>query len=80
MCFQQRIVSVMTDIAARHPAKHVLVVTHGGVLDCVQRWARGLALDTARDFDIPNASINQVAVIDGQCDISNWAETEHLTA
>jgi len=76
--FQQRVVAVMTDIAARHPNQHVLVVTHGGVLDCVQRWARDLALHTARDFEIPNTSVNRVIVSDGQCQIESWADIAHL--
>jgi len=76
--FQQRVVAVMTDIAARHPNQHILVVTHGGVLDCVQRWARDLALDMMRDFEIPNTSVNRVIVSGGQCQIESWADIAHL--
>jgi probable phosphoglycerate mutase len=76
--FQQRVVAVMSDIAARHPNQHVLVVTHGGVLDCVQRWARDMALHIHRDFEIPNTSVNRVVVSERQCEIKSWADITHL--
>lgn len=76
--FLNRVVAVMTDIAARHPNQHILAVTHGGVLDCVQRWARDLALHTERDFEIPNTSVNKIVVTADQCQIASWADITHL--
>lgn len=77
--FYQRSVGALLDIARRHrPGQHLLVVTHGGVLDCVQRWARGLALNARRDFDILNTSINRVAVTNDRCAIESWAQVDHL--
>ena len=77
--FYQRSVGALSEIARRHrPGQHLLVVTHGGVLDCVQRWARGLALNARRDFEILNTSINSVAVTGDQCEIRSWAQVGHL--
>ncbi len=78
IAFFERVVAVMTDIAARHPGEHILAVTHGGVLDCVQRWARALPMDAERDFEIPNTSVNRILVNSDQCEIRTWANTDHL--
>ena len=77
--FYQRSVGALREIARRHrPGQHLLVVTHGGVLDCVQRWARDLALNARRDFEILNTSINCVAVAGDECEIKTWAQVSHL--
>lgn len=40
---QQRAAAVLEDLAARHPGQRLLVVTHGGFLHAVQRWAAALS-------------------------------------
>lgn len=73
-----RIEASFSRMARRHPGQDVLVVTHGGVLDLIYRRAHGVPLEKARDFPLPNASINWLT-IDGDCwRIETWGATDHL--
>ena len=65
-------------IAFDHRGQTVVVVTHGGVLDIVNRLVRGHPLSKPRDFLIPNAGINWVSVRDDCWSLESWGETGHL--
>jgi probable phosphoglycerate mutase len=58
----------------------VALVTHGGVLDIINRFVRGKPLDAPRDFLIPNAGLNWLACRDGRWSIECWGATDHLAA
>ena len=73
-----RVVARMREIAAIHVGETVLVVTHGGVLDIVNRFVRNVPLDRPRDFVIPNAGLNWVSVFAKRWQIDEWAVTAHL--
>lgn len=73
-----RVVSALESIVARHRGETVLLVTHGGVLDVVNRFARGLPLDTPRDFAIPNAGLNRLSLSGDRWQVEDWALTAHL--
>lgn len=76
--FSARVVGALQALHAAHHGEIVAVVTHGGVLDIVNRFVRGNPLDTPRDFHIPNTGLNWVrASVDGW-HIESWAETRHL--
>ncbi|MDQ2819060.1 MAG: histidine phosphatase family protein [Pseudomonadota bacterium] len=64
--------------AARHPGQTLVLVAHGGVLECAYRCALGLSLETPRTFTIPNASINRFTVQDGKLALISWGEIAHL--
>jgi probable phosphoglycerate mutase len=67
--------------ALDHPQhQKIAVVTHGGVLDCINRAARGADLSLPRDFDIPNAGINRLWWKNGELRIAQWADIAHLTS
>jgi probable phosphoglycerate mutase len=68
------------DIAARHPQGCIVVVTHGGILDCAYRLATGLALDAPRTFGLFNASLNTIAVTEGSFRLLAWGDVDHLAA
>lgn len=76
--FFERSVACLAEIARRHDGKDVLVFTHGGVLDMAYRDARGLGLGSKRDFEIPNAAINQIEVSGDEFIVLAWAERGHL--
>jgi probable phosphoglycerate mutase len=78
--FSARALAAVAAIAARHAGEAVLVFTHGGVLEMVRRHALGMGLAAARDFEIPNAAINWIAVEGEAWRIEAWAETGHLAA
>ncbi len=76
--FFARSVDAVARIAARHPGGHVVVFTHGGVLDMLYRHIRGLPVTAARDFGIPNCGLNRVEFAGGAWRVLGWAEVAHL--
>ena len=61
-----------------HRGQAIVVVTHGGVLDIVNRLVRGTSLRQPRDFLIPNAGINWVVANDDGWHMEAWGVTDHL--
>jgi len=80
LAFNARAVACVGAIARRHAGETVLVFTHGGVLEMVHRHAHGTGLSAPRDFEIPNAAINWVAVGADRWEVLAWAERGHLDA
>ena len=76
--FHARVMAALQELADQYPGEHVVVVTHGGVLDMVWRHAQALSLSGPRVCDIPNAGLNQVAWRDGDMQIHVWADAAHL--
>lgn len=78
--FHQRSVEVITRIAQQHVGQRIVVVTHGGVLDCLYRAAHGLPITSPRDFAILNAAINRLRWDGNQFTVLQWADAAHLEA
>jgi probable phosphoglycerate mutase len=78
--FHQRSVDVITRIAQQHPDQRIVIVTHGGVLDCLYRAAHDLSITSPRDFAILNAAINRLQWDGHQFRVQQWADTTHLEA
>jgi 2,3-bisphosphoglycerate-dependent phosphoglycerate mutase len=76
--FSERSIAVISRIADRHAGESILVFTHGGVLDMLQRFITGSELSTQRGFGIPNAGLNRIELVDGRWQIRAWADTAHL--
>jgi len=76
--FAARVSACLAELAARHPGEQILCFTHGGVLDMAYRFATGTALTQLRDWDIPNAGINQFLYRDEQLVLESWAQVLHL--
>jgi len=80
--FHARIIAALGNIASEHRGRHLIVVTHGGVLDMVWRTARGLSLSGPRRSDIPNAGFNRIRIADpsrpDDIEIVEWADARHL--
>jgi len=78
--FSERVIKIVTSIAKEQESGKVVLVTHGGVLDCVYREAVGMKLGAPRDFKIPNASINRFTW-DEETEalrLEEWGNVEHL--
>lgn len=75
----ERVIAGLRDLSIAHDGQTIVVVTHGGVLDIVNRLARGNSLSQPRDFVIPNAGINWIRVSDESWTLEQWGQTEHLT-
>lgn len=78
--FHQRSVDVVTRIAQQHPDQRIVIVTHGGVLDCLYRAAHDLSITSPRDFAILNAAINRLQWDGHQFRVQQWADATHLEA
>ena len=76
----ERVCAALRDFAGRHPDGTIVVVSHGGVLDCGYRLATGLALDAPTTFGLFNASLNEIAAEQGRFRLVSWGDVEHLTA
>jgi probable phosphoglycerate mutase len=78
--FSTRVVGAIMRIASRreHCNQKIAIVTHGGVLECVYREAKGIGYAAPRDFDILNASINRLHW-NGDCmQVIQWSDVTHL--
>ncbi len=71
-------VRAIAHLASGGKQRKIAIVTHGGVLECVYRWARETGFGHARDFDIFNASINRLQWDGERMHIRQWADIAHL--
>jgi probable phosphoglycerate mutase len=78
--FRDRVVGALARLARAHPGASIAVVTHGGVLGVVYRWARDIPLELPRTFAIPNGGVNRVRIERRRWSIDAWADTAHLPA
>ncbi len=78
--FHHRSVTVLERIARRHSQGRIIVVTHGGVLDCVYREATGMPVNARRDFETINAAINRLRWDGSRFTVEQWADMSHLEA
>ncbi|MDH4059361.1 MAG: histidine phosphatase family protein [Aquincola sp.] len=78
--FQARAVAAVAAIASRHRGQHVVVFTHGGVLDALYRAASHITLDAPRTWHLGNAGINRLLHGDHGFTLVGWADMLHLEA
>jgi probable phosphoglycerate mutase len=78
--FHQRSVDVITRIAQQHPDQRIVIVTHGGVLDCLYRAAHDLSITSPRDFAILNAATNRLQWDGHNFRVLQWGDTAHIEA
>ncbi|CAG4887430.1 histidine phosphatase family protein [Paraburkholderia saeva] len=76
--FYHRVVHAIEPLVAAHPHGRIACVAHGGVLDCVYRFANSLPLDAPRSYALLNTSLNVVDFDGGAATVVSWADVEHL--
>jgi 2,3-bisphosphoglycerate-dependent phosphoglycerate mutase len=76
--FAERAVGAVTRLAGGHSGKRIVVVTHGGVLDCLYRAAKNMSFTPPRNFEIRNAGINRLLWDGAALHIKSWCEVDHL--
>jgi len=83
-CSLERSLMVVAQVL-RKPVPSCLVLTmidelqaRGGVLDMAYRHANRLGLAAKRDFEIPNAAFNRIAISAEGWKILDWGERAHL--
>ena len=78
--FRSRIVETLDGLAMRHQGQTVVVVTHGGVLDMLYRYASDVDLRAPRTWQIDNTSLSRLVWTASGVKILSWADTHHLQA
>ena len=76
--FFQRCQDGIAHWAGRYPQQTIVMVAHGGVLECAYRAANSLSLDGPRDFTIRNATVNRFRMDGGVLALESWGEAIHL--
>ena len=76
--FSARAVAAVTRIAESSRGRTVLVVSHGGVLDCLYRAAAGIDLAAPRSWELGNAAINRLLFTGERFTLVGWSDTAHL--
>lgn len=61
-----------------HAGQTIVLVTHGGVLDCLYRAATRVELNAPRTWTIGNTSINRLLWTDDGFTLVGWGDTQHL--
>ena len=78
--FYARCVGTAERLAAGHPGQTVLLVAHGGVLDCLYRAAARIELQGPRSWQLGNARINRLLYTDAGFTLVGWNDGSHLDA
>ena len=74
-----RVTGILAKIIRKHKYHNILLVAHGGVLDCIIRHTFGIPLNKKRNFSLFNASINRFTVGNGEWKLESWGETSHIS-
>lgn len=74
----QRAVSVLTELAERHPEGRILVITHGGIVESLFREALGIPLESDRRYTLYNAAINRFRYDGEKWFLTTWGDAAHL--
>jgi len=75
---QERIVTTVDELAARHPGQQVVMVAHGGVLDILYRAATRLDLQAPRTWQLTNTAVNRLLWTPQGLTLVGWGDTSHL--
>ena len=76
--FNARVIGRIDELARIYPDQKILLVAHGGVLDCAIRRVFGLALSDRRCFLLKNTSVNRFILHDEFWDLQEWGNTDHI--
>jgi probable phosphoglycerate mutase len=76
--FYARCVAAARALAERHPGELIVLVAHGGVMDCLYRAASRVDLDAPRTWQLGNASINRLLYTPQGFSLVGWSDTQHL--
>jgi 2,3-bisphosphoglycerate-dependent phosphoglycerate mutase len=78
--FNERVIESLNNIANSFIGKHILIIAHGGILDCILRKIFNVELDEKRSFIIPNTSVNTFTIEENSWILEEWGNVEHLNS
>lgn len=70
--FNNRAISTLQTIAEQNQEKNILLITHGGILDCVIRHIFNMTLDSPRVYRLYNASVNTFVIQNNRWVMEEW--------
>jgi 2,3-bisphosphoglycerate-dependent phosphoglycerate mutase len=73
-----RVIDCLEEFAQKHIGEAIVVVGHGGVLDSLFRHTVGIPLNTPRNFQLLNASINIFYYEHKRWILQTWGDISHL--
>jgi probable phosphoglycerate mutase len=76
--FFSRALQALERLVQPHGGQTVLLVTHGGVLDCLHRAALSLPLQAPRTWVLGNAVVNRLLVHADGVSLLGWNDDRHL--
>lgn len=79
LIFRERVAQCLRRLAAQYAGKHIIIVSHGGVMDIVYREATQLDLQAPRSWQLGNASINRVLFNGEHFSLVGWSDISHLS-
>ncbi len=80
LIFRERVAQCIQRLVAQYAGKHLVIVSHGGVMDIIYREATQLDLQAPRTWQLGNASINRVLWNGEHLSLVGWSDTSHLNA
>ena len=77
--FNHRILKALHHLIVKYSQRTVLVIAHGGVLDCIYRTAKAEPLQKHRDWLLPNCALNIIDFTDlKNAQVHLWANLDHF--
>ena len=67
-----------TRLARAHAGQTLVLVAHGGVLDCLYRAASRIALNAPRTWELPNTGVNRLLWTGEGFTLVGWGDVHHL--
>lgn len=80
LMLQARIAQAVTQAASAHIGGHIVLVAHGGVMDCLYRLATGQDVQAPRTWALPNAAINRLLWTPQGLSLVGWGDVQHLSS
>ena len=78
LAFYNRVTQAADALAMQHLGQTLVVVVHGGVLDCLYRKAQSLPLSPPRTWLLANASVNVIDHHPSGWLLRSWGDNLHL--
>ena len=75
--YTEKVRQSLQNIIRKYKGKRILIITHGGVLDCIMRIIFNYPMSAPRSFSIYNASINRISVKDDEWFLEVWGDISH---
>jgi 2,3-bisphosphoglycerate-dependent phosphoglycerate mutase len=76
--FYTRVTQTMIRLVSAHPGEAIVVLTHGGVLDCAYRATGAVALSDPFRPDLHNTALNVLLYRNSRFELQSWGDIDHL--